>query len=167
MLFDSINLVVSISIVYAIAVAAYFYIKAQRSKRRAVSLDYIKRWNEQNFRASFSRLVADASSREIDERQLLREWSQDASSEHPFHDFLRIWDFFEELSIAVFFGQADEEIVKQYFLYTLISTYNISESAIQGFRDTYASAAIYRNLEKLYGKWASEKEYVVVREVVR
>lgn len=166
-LFDALDLFVAVAIGYGIFIAIFLYFRSLKQKRRSVALNYIRRWNEQDLRSAFSKLVSDARSEKVDLEELLYRWSTDAHEPSRVTEMLRVWDFFEEMSLAVIFGEADEELAKQFFFYSLITTYRISERPIGFFRDRYRSAGLYRNLERLYGKWSSDKKFVLVREVAR
>lgn len=157
-----------IIIIYAISVAFYFYFKNQREKRRAASLDYVRRWNDLGYQRILSSISDDALSQHKDIRDVL----QSSAIGMKFHDdkqadFMRVWDFFEELSIAIIFNQIDEEIAKEFFFYSLIQTYRISEKSFFQLRSRQKNKALYANFERVFGKWSASKEYTLVREVVK
>jgi len=164
--FDLISVMSELVIVYVAILAVYFFMRSQRQKKRAASLDLIKRWNDGRYQRIFSNILSEPGNQDRDIRDILSDratrWGKDSSS----NDIESIWNFFEELSIAILFGEADEEIAKEFFIYSLVNTYRISERALYEIRSRN-NKALYLNMERLYGKWTSEKEYLVVKEVLK
>ncbi|MDP2596009.1 DUF4760 domain-containing protein [Alteromonas stellipolaris] len=167
-IFDLASFISQIIIVYVLFTAFYFYYKNQREKRRTASLDYIRRWNDLGYQRILSSISDDALSQHKDIRDVLQysamgmKYRDDKEA-----DFMRVWDFFEELSIAIIFNQIDEEIAKEFFFYSLIQTYRISEKSFLKLRMRQKNKALYANFERVFGKWTASKEYTLVREVVK
>lgn len=163
---DLISTMSELVIVYVAILAVFYFIRSQRQKKRTVSLDFIKRWNDGRYQRIFSNILAEPGNENRDIRDILTDravrWGKDSSS----NDIESIWNFYEELSIAILFGEADEEIAKEFFIYSLVNTYRISERALYEIR-SHNNKALYLNMERLYGKWTSEKEYLVVKEVLK
>jgi hypothetical protein len=109
------NLIYGAAIIYALLVALYFYIKGQRQRRRSVTLDYIKRWNQEYALLepkSFSSRLNVYSKRA--ESSIIRSIAAGHISEDS-RDLIATWNFYEELAIAIFFHEADEEMAKEFF----------------------------------------------------
>jgi len=157
-----------IMIVYALFIAFYFYFKTQRQKRRSASLDFIRRWNDLGYQRLLSNISDDALTQQRDIRDMLEFSSLRARyNQEQNQDFMRVWDFFEELSIAIIFNQIDEEVAKEFFFYSLIQTYRISERSFHQLRRRQKNKALYANFERVFGKWSAGKEYTLVKEVVK
>lgn len=164
--FDLISAMSDLVVVYVAILVVFFFLRSQRQKKRTVSLDFIKRWNDGRYQRIFSNILSEPGNESKDIRDILTDravrWGKDSSS----NDIESIWNFYEELSIAILFGEADEEIAKEFFIYSLVNTYRISERALYKIRSRN-NKALYLNMERLYGKWTSEKEYLVVKEVLK
>lgn len=164
---ETLNLVVVAAAAYSVVIAVVLYLRSQRQKRRAVTLDYIKRWNQELVRAEIIGLSGEVARDVSDYRSIIKKLSDEDLNGKQLSQLLRTWDFFEELAIAIFFMEADEEMAKEFFFYALIGTYRSSEPAIDVYRKRLNNKALYKNLERLYGKWAFDKNYVLVREVAK
>jgi hypothetical protein len=162
--FDLLSVVSNVIIMYAVLIAVFAYIKSQKQKKRAVSLEFIKRWNDGRYQRVFSNILSDPRNHDRDIRDILSQSAMEWDNDPAYNEIEGIWNFFEELSIAIIFGEADEEIAKEFFIYSLANTYRISEKALYSLRNRN-SKALYLNMERLFGKWTSDKEYSVVREV--
>lgn len=157
-----------IIIIYALFIAFYFYFRSQRQKRRSASLDFIRRWNDLGYQRILSHITLDPKNKDKDIRDVLFTYSlnRDYQAEKN-QDFMRVWDFFEELSIAIMFHEIDEDIAKEFFFYSLIQTYRISEKSFYELRSMQSNKSLYANFERVFGKWSAGKEYTLVREVSR
>lgn len=165
-IFDLIGVISNFITMYVAILAVYIFMKMQRQKKKSVSLDFIKRWNDGRYQRVFSKILADPENRHKDIRDILSDSASKWESDSTFNDIEGIWNFFEELSIAIIFGEADEEIAKEFFIYSLINTYRVSERALYELRSRN-SKGLYLNMERLFGKWTSDKEYMLVREVMK
>lgn len=153
-------------IIYVAVMALYFFMRSQKQKKRSASMYFIKRWNDGRYQRVFSQLSSNPENTHRDIRDVLFDSASKWESDDYFKELEGVWNFFEELSIAIIFGEADEEIAKEFFIYSLINTYRISERALHELRRNN-SKALYLNMERLYGKWTSNKEYLLVKEVYR
>lgn len=163
-IYELLDITTNIIIMYALVFAVFLYIKSQRQKKRSVALDFVKRWNDGRYQRVFSKLLSDPRNHDRDIRDIVSDAAMEWESDTNFNDIESIWNFFEELSIAILFGEADEEIAKEYFLYSLTNTYRVSERALYSLRKSNRKG-LYLNMERLFGKWTSDKEFVFVREV--
>ncbi len=164
--FDVISVASELVLMYVAILAMYFFMRSQRQKKRAISMEFVKRWNDGRYQRIFSNILSEPGNQDRDIRDILTDralrWGKDSS----INDIEGIWNFFEELSIAIIFGEADEEIAKEFFFYSLVNTYRISERALYEIR-SHNNRALYLNMERLYGKWTSDKEYLLVKEVFK
>ncbi|MCF2856999.1 DUF4760 domain-containing protein [Pseudoalteromonas sp. SMS1] len=163
-IYDIISITSEVIVMYVLTFAVFIYIKSQRQKKRAVSLEFVKRWNDGRYQRVFSRILSDPRNHDRDIRDILSDAAMEWESDTNFNDIESIWNFFEELSIAILFDEADEEIAKEYFLYSLTNTYRVSERALYSLRNSNGKG-LYLNMERLFGKWTSDKEFTLVREV--
>lgn len=138
----------NVGILYALMVALVAYIKSNRDKKKLLTLEFIKRWNEREFHKLTN--------------------SHDNNDEFSFNkseykrSLLKITaeihldlSFFEELSLAIFNGQADEKVARDYFLYYLVETYTAAEKTLFEERNIQKKG-LFRNVERLYGKWLEQ-----------
>lgn len=152
---------------YFALVAIWFYIKGLKQRKRAAALEFIKRWNDNNYQRILNNVLFDPKNENRDIRKVLREAVTSIEAEDSHRDLVRVWDFFEELSIAIVFNEVDEDVAKEFFFYNLIQTYRLSEKAFNHLRSHQNNISLYANFERVLGKWAASKEYTIVREVTR
>jgi hypothetical protein len=151
-------------IMYAVVIALWFYLKNQKQRKRSTSLDFIKRWNDGGYQVILTSILNDPQNYERDIREAIKESVTEIGKDTNHTELVRIWDFFEELSIAIIFNEADDAVAKEFFYYTLIQTYRVSEKAFYELRERQHNPALYANFERVLGKWSSSKEYTLVRE---
>ncbi|EGR1976126.1 DUF4760 domain-containing protein [Vibrio parahaemolyticus] len=167
--YEILDLTFSGLLAYVSVLAAFAYIRSGKQKKRTVSLEFIKRWNDGEYTKVFSNILADPENHNKDIREILYESAMEfrfsSGKSTQAHEVERIWNFFEELSIAILYDEADEELAKEFFLYSMSSTYRISEKALLELRTNGSSRGLYLNFERLFGKWTADKSYTVVREV--
>ena len=152
MIFEILDIALNIVIVYAVLIGVIIYIKGQKQKKRTVSLEYIRRWNEQGYQSIFADLLGGSNRQNTDIREYLYEKVKGSQDSTGLKEIERVLNFFEELAIAILFKEADEEIAKEFFIYSLITTYKVSEYAIYEIKARYRSKGIYTNYERLFGK---------------
>lgn len=166
MILELIGLIQNTIIAYAIVLMIFFYFRWQKQRRRFTALDYIKRWNQE---LSHFQLLRDMQSkRDLSDLELdsVREESSGREIKNSeLDELIRALNFFEELAIAVLFHEADEEMAKEFFFYSLVSAFRHSEPLIMKYRSR--NRALYVNLERLYGKWAFDRKYILVRRVAK
>ncbi|MEW8658858.1 MAG: DUF4760 domain-containing protein [Candidatus Thiodiazotropha endolucinida] len=164
-IYEIVDIIFNITVFYAVVIGLYVYLRSLRQKRRTVSLEYIKRWNQDQLNLIFSQLVGESRTSNKNLREALLDWSQEGSSSKQIQELEKVWNFFEELALAILFREADEEIAKEFFYYSLLSTYKLSGPVIDSLREKTGNRGLYANIERLYGKWSFDKEYTVIREV--
>jgi hypothetical protein len=165
--FDLLSLGSDLIIVYFALAALMFYMRGQKQKKRAAALELIKRWNDNNYQEVLNDVLFDPKNSNRDIRKILRDSATSYEKEESHRKLYRVWDFFEEISIAIMFNEVDEDVAKEFFFYNLIETYRLSEKAFQQLRSQQNNIALYANFERVLGKWAASKEYTIVREVSR
>lgn len=163
-IFDILRFSTDFIIMYAAIIAVYFYLRNQRQKKRAVSLEFIRRWNDGGYQVILSSLLNDPENYDRDIREAIRKSSKAIEKGGSHQDIMRVWGFFEELSIAIIFNEADDAVAKEFFYYSLIQTYRVSERSFYELREIQRNHVLYANFERVFGKWASSREYTVVRE---
>lgn len=165
--FDLLSLGSDLIIVYFALAAFLFYVKGLKQKKRAAALEFIKRWNDNNYQRILNDVLFDPKNENRDIRKVLRGAAISFEKEDSHRELVRVWDFFEELSIAIMFNEVDEGVAKEFFFYNLIQTYRLSEKAFAQLRHHQNNISLYANFERVLGKWAASKEYTILREVSR
>lgn len=147
LIFEILNTSFQLILVYIVIVAVIAYVKNSRDKRKLLTLSYIKRWNDRAF-DTYNKTDNRASFEQISDRE------HRSKLELTVHLNL---SFFDELALAIFNSQADEKLAKDFFHYSLMSTYRFAEKEMQNERLIFSNN-LYRNAERLYGRWLKDLE---------
>ncbi|MBH3155885.1 DUF4760 domain-containing protein [Serratia ureilytica] len=148
---EIINLSFNFIMTYALLVAVFLYMRSARDKKKRLALDYIRRWNDEGYFKSLYNIehcfFSDGYKDKIDA------YSDDLFIEHS--ELNHVLAFFEELSLAILNNQADEKISQDFFVLQLATTFIIADKMLMEQRKVRGKG-LYRNVERLYGKWLAE-----------
>ena len=153
--FDLIDIIAKFFFLYALLVATFLFIRQKREKKVDRALDYIKRWNSVDLR-EVTNILSDDEYEGYSIRELSKELEKD---DYLKEEMRNAWDYFEEMAISIQYFHADEKILREYFQYTFISIFKISEGRILSQRARVSDPTLYRNMERLYGRWSFDVEF--------
>lgn len=158
--YNFISMFIFMLILYIITFAFYYFTKIQKQKRRKITLNYIKRWNDLGYQTIFSQLYGEQSDRITNKNSkishIIYEKADSSLYYESLKDMEKVWNFFEELALAIIFKEADEEMAREFFIYSVITTYRMSEKAFYKLKEKYNNKALYNNFERLVGKWTTQ-----------
>jgi hypothetical protein len=147
LIFEILNTSFQLILIYTVIISAMAYVKNLKDKKKLLTLSYIKRWNDRAFDTH-------------NKTDNIASFTQDSYRDHQSKLELTVHlnlSFFEELALAIFNSQADEKLAKDFFYYNLMSTYRFAEKEMQNERLIFSNS-LYRNAERLYGRWLKDQE---------
>lgn len=146
-------------LLFLIALAAYLHLymkwKTHRWDKKKISVGMIRHWN--TIRPAFNdeemKVLRNINSHDLfveapEEYQQLRK------------SLLIVINFFEQTSIAILTGLADEHFLRAYFQSSLVLYYRVFSSHIKYLRERSDDSGIYINFETVANKW-EEKERII------
>ena len=129
-------------------VISTFWYRNYRWKKKKLSADFVERWN-----TSFPPFRTEVLQRvqEIEPEQLIDR--TDESIRRILHEWLSIMSFYEEMSMAILEGLADEQYLRAYFQSSFLFTYKLSRKHLDFLRTRTFQPDVYHYSEILTHKW--------------
>jgi len=125
--------------------------KSERTKRKDKSLYYIAKWNSSEHINAELKIILHNYSEEMNSDRLINGLNE--NDEYIYH-VIFLLNFFEEMSIAIDNNLTDEMMLIKNFGSTFNRIYEKSEKIVYFLRKIRGNDNLYRNLEKMYGKWS-------------
>ena len=125
--------------------AIYSVLLGVHSRRTAVSGSFIERWNSPTFNQSKRAYVQAAGKVKADPAAHLEPNDRAA--------IITVLDFFEDLSLAVLMGRADEDTARGFFYSIVTVAYAELEDWVKRVRIRYNQPTAFQHSEELYNRW--------------